>query len=193
LSEPELINYHPHSRFRIVPQAFNFPHTDLVHQLPDGPFIDLGIEIDPIYPVWGYLAVDTAIEIGRVLGMSSREDTLAMKARIAELEAQVNAIPEIVKEFQDGLDGYVGEFLGNLDSRIASSVPPVESAQEVAEGQHPLFGGNEPEESGDGGSDSNVPDGDSGQSAGTSVGEGPDELPSNSSNEFGLDFDLDAL
>jgi hypothetical protein len=171
-------NFHPHSRFVLKEQPWGYQAADIIHNTSDGPVFDLGVDLDDRNGI-AFLRVSDVEEMSRVLGMATREEVEDYKAVIALLEAQVKYLPREVESLKDGLADLVSGFLTSItaDSVLASVADPEEDEQ------------------GDSGfvdEDFDSSDSESGEVAGqdsdASVGEGSNELPSSSSDEFGFNF-----
>jgi len=96
-------------RFVLLSTPAAFPFKDMVTGTPEGPVFDLSVDFDG-YDGVGYLKAEHVIEMAHVLGMSTKEETLEMRARISELEVANKAVPTNVKRLLDGIDNLVAEF-----------------------------------------------------------------------------------
>lgn len=128
----DLTNYHPHSRYTLHEKAYLFPFRDLIWNKADGPFIDLKVDFpDPANHYadgTAYLRVEDVVEMAHVLGMSTREETEALKKENAELRARLNELPTKVEGYKDELARVTNSFLSSLDSPVSVVVPASEEA-----------------------------------------------------------------
>lgn len=128
VSEP--INYHPHSRFTLHEKANLYPFRDILWGRTDGPFIDLKVDYpDPANHYadgTAFLRTEDVVEMAHCLGMSTREETEALKAEIQQLKAQVAKIPTLVEEYKNELSGTTAAFLDRLAGRESVDLPVVE-------------------------------------------------------------------
>lgn len=128
---PDLINYHPHSRYTLHEKAPLYPFLDLIWRKPDGPFIDLKVDFpDPTNNYadgTAYLRVEDVIEMARVIGMATREDVEALRQENAELKAKLNQLPTKVEGYKDELHRITSDFVASIDSAVAMAVAYVEA------------------------------------------------------------------
>ena len=124
MSDP--INYHPHSRFTLHEKAALFPFRDLIWNKTDGPFFDLKVDFPDPRNVYAdgtaYLRVEDVVEMAHCLGMSTREETEALKKEISELKAQLEELPKKVENFKNGLADLTSEFVASLSDRSTDRV-----------------------------------------------------------------------
>jgi hypothetical protein len=189
MSEP-LTNYHPHSRFRILDKPGAYPGLDIIHNTHDGPVIDLGVDMDNAFGV-GYLQVADILEMARVLGYVTREEAELKDARIAELESQVNHIPNKVESFTNELRNTVDRFVSGLSDVGSTPVDhPEAHARQIGDPEiSPANAGataKKPKR------DNKEARGTDGQSDGSTVVEGSDELSGNSVDELLSGFSFDS-
>ena len=120
------INHHPHSRFTLHEKADLFPFRDLIWAKTDGPFFDLKVDFpDPrnmFADGTAYLRVDDVVEMAHCLGMSTLEETEALKKEIATLKAQLEELPTKVENFKNGLATLSVEFIASLSDSSTCSV-----------------------------------------------------------------------
>lgn len=205
-----LVSHHPHSRFFLREKPDVYPGLDLINNTPDGPVIDLGVDLDSKLGV-AYLRVTDVEEMARVLGYITREDAEALRNRIVELEAQVNRAPDLVEGFMHELRDTVDRFSGRLsaDSGAVGDYPETYTKQigsrEISPGE--LSGDSEASESGspsdsrdssegayqsdlfsflNDGEDGGEPFGEPRQDGDAISDEGPAELSGDSGDEFNL-------
>lgn len=181
MSEP-LVNYHPHSRYRILEKPGAYPGLDIINNTSDGPVIDLGVDMDNTFGV-GYIQVKDVLEISRVLGFITREEAQAKDDRIAELEAQVNNIPNKVESFTNELRNTVDRFVSGLADVGPTSVDHPETyARQIGDTEVPPVDAGKPTKKSK--RDDKEALGTDGQSDGSNSVEGPDELSGNSVDEL---------
>lgn len=121
-------NYHPHSRYVLREAPWGYQSADLIHNDISGPVFDLGVDLDDRHGI-AFIRVTDVEEMSRVLGMSTVEETQALKQRIKELEAEVRNVPNEVESLKDGLSSLVASFLDRVVPRN-DSVPASEAVEE---------------------------------------------------------------
>lgn len=101
-----------------------FPHRDLYDKEQNGPVVDLGVDLEQ-YSGAICIKFKDVQAIGEAIGMISAQHADMLERRIKELEAQVEALPELAKDFTDGINGNVDSFLSGLTT--VGRVPNVPS------------------------------------------------------------------
>jgi hypothetical protein len=185
-----LVNHHPHSKFQLLEKPGNYPGLDIINGTPDGPVIDLSVDMDNRYGI-GYIQVRDVEEMARVLGYVTPEVAAAKDARIAELEAQVNRVPTKIERLTNELRATVDRF---VDSLSVDDDIPVDSSETyakqigVGDSEQLSFDFDNNSANGIAESDDGEVDNDSGQDGDNVVDQGPDELSSNPINVIDFGF-----
>jgi hypothetical protein len=185
-----LVSQHPHSKFQLLEKPGAYPGLDIINGTPDGPVIDLSVDMDNKYGI-GYIQVRDVEEMARVLGYVTPEVAAAKDARIAELEAQVNRVPTKIERLTNELRATVDRF---VDSLSVDDDIPVDSsetyAKQIGVGDSEQFSFDFDNNSANGiaESDDGKADNDSGQDGDNVVDQGPDELSSNPINVIDFGF-----
>jgi hypothetical protein len=161
-------------RFKLLEKPLAYPFFDIVNRTPDGPVFDLGVDVDTFDGVV-YITADHVVEMAKLLGMIHGEEVEHLHDKINELEAQKNRLPEGVGELVNGIN----ELVANYHSASVSG-PIGGELFDVS-----LLTTDGAEESSGPIPDAQKPDG---QKPSASKRKGTDELPSNSSDEFGFDL-----
>lgn len=101
------------SRFLIRDRCLSYPYFDIHNQDSDGPVFDMGVDLDS-YDGTVYLRPEYVIDMARTLGMATVEEVAEMRKRIADLESQINKLPDAQEELKSGIDNLVASFYANL-------------------------------------------------------------------------------
>lgn len=169
-------NYHPHSRYVLKEAPWGYQSADLIHRDISGPVFDLGVDLDDRHGI-AFIRVTDVEEMARVLGMATRDEVQALKARIEELNAEVKNVPNEVESLKNGLDILVSDFLDRVVPRADSLDESVPTESTEAE----------PDNSdGDNGSSDSGTSKDAEQSSDDAKRKGPDELSSDFGDGFGF-------
>lgn len=128
------------SRFLIWDKPNAYPKYDLILRSSDGPVFDLGVILED-YSGSVYLRPEHVIEMGRTLGMATKEEVQALRQSIENLNSQIDELPNAQEELKNGINDAVGRFYSSL----SGVKPPVVEVQQVAK---PLVAEPEPIDSG---------------------------------------------
>lgn len=123
------------SRFLIREKPTAYPYYDLIHQDSQGPVFDLNVEMNA-YDGSVYLRTDHVIEMGRTLGMATKEEVAALRETIAELRRQINTLPFAQEELKSGIDDLVARFYATINTLHSEPSLPISDIQ-VAESNDP--------------------------------------------------------
>ncbi len=96
-------------RFVLLNKPAAYPFKDIVTGVPEGPVFDLSVDFDGFDGV-GYLKAEHVIEMAHTLGMSTKEETDSLRARINELEVENSLIPNNVEGLINGIGNLVTEW-----------------------------------------------------------------------------------
>lgn len=119
------------SRFLIRDKPVAYPYYDLCLQDSQGPVFDLNVDMDS-YNGSVYLRTDHVIEMGRTLGMATKEEVAALRETIDELRRQINTLPFAQEELKSGIDDLVARFystINTLHSEPSLPVPDIQVAE----------------------------------------------------------------
>lgn len=103
------------SRFLIREKPTAYPYYDLILQDSQGPVFDLNVDMNS-YDGAVYLRFDHVIEMGRTLGMATKEEVESLHNTISELRRQLNRLPKAQEELKSGLDDLTARFFVNLNT-----------------------------------------------------------------------------
>lgn len=113
------------SRFLIRDKPTAYPYYDLIHQDTQGPVFDLNVQMDS-YDGSVYLRVDHVIEMGRTIGMATKEEVESLREVINDLRRQINTLPFAQEELKSGIDDLVARFYATINTLHSEpSLPPV--------------------------------------------------------------------
>lgn len=113
------------SRFLIREKPIAYPFYDLIHQDSQGPVFDLNVQMDS-YDGSVYLRTDHVIEMGRTLGMATKEEVESLREIITELRRQINTLPFAQEELKSGIDDLVARFYSTINTLHSEpSLPPI--------------------------------------------------------------------
>lgn len=98
-----------------------FPYFDVIHRdTSPGKVFDLGVELDN-YDGSIYIRDRDIVEMGRTLGMLTKEEADKLREQNAELRRQINKLPVVQEELKSGLDDLVAKFFASLNSVDSST------------------------------------------------------------------------
>jgi hypothetical protein len=123
------------SRFLIREKPIAYPYYDLCLQDSQGPVFDLNVEMDS-YNGSVYLRTDHVIEMGRTLGMATKEEVASLRETIDDLRRQINTLPFAQEELKSGIDSLVTQFYSTINTLHSEPSLPVPDIQ-VAEPDNP--------------------------------------------------------
>jgi hypothetical protein len=113
-------------RFILLDKPAAFPFKDMVTGTPEGPVFDLSVDFDR-YDGVGYIKAEHVIEMAHVLGMSTKEETEEMRARISQLEREADSLPENVERLINGIDECISNWRNSSspvdDPRLNLGIP----------------------------------------------------------------------
>ena len=107
-----------HTRFRLYSQAPR-GQRDIFGD-PNSEVFDLGIEFDGYYGGL-YLPLNTVVEIGRSVGMLTKEQADELKRDLAIKKAQVERAGDLAQELTNGIQANIDNFFTQLDSVVPDS------------------------------------------------------------------------
>ena len=96
-------------RFILLDKPAAYPFKEMVTGTPEGPVFDLSVDFDGFDGV-GYIKAEHVIEMAHTLGMSTKEETNSLRAKIAELEEANSRIPKNVEGLINGIGNLVTEW-----------------------------------------------------------------------------------
>lgn len=106
------------SRFIIRDRPTAYPHYDLILQDSQGPVFDMNVEMDS-YDGSVYIRTDHIVEMGRTLGMATKEEVDKLHATIKDLRAQLYRLPKAQEELKIGLDDLTARFFASLNTDVS--------------------------------------------------------------------------
>lgn len=129
------------SRYLLWDKPLAAPFFDIIHRdTSPGPVFDLAIELDS-YDGSVYIQTRDIVEMGRTLGMLTKEEADSLRKENAELRRQINKLPLAQEELKSGLDDLTARFFANLST--LDSKPDGNSVPEPQDNREP----SEPEQS----------------------------------------------
>lgn len=178
-------------RFVLLDKPAAFPFKDIVTGTPEGPVFDLSVDFEGFDGV-GYIKAEHVIEMAHTLGMSTKEETDSLHARIAELEEANSLIPDNVEELTNGISDLVAKWsIGVVTTDAAATYLGISlDSKESNPDDRP----GKTEESGDPGKPESSPEGSSGtpdisavKAKHPSVGKGSNKFSAGPTDGFGFD------
>lgn len=149
-------------RFTLLSEPLAQPFTDIITGTPEGPVFDLGVDLE-YYSGVAYVKAEHVIEMAKVLGMSTIEETATMREHIATLEARESQLPAHVERLINGIRDCVDNYRElPAPSPISSPVYLLDSIEASGDGEPEASGesandsGDKPAESGS--DDNEIPD-----------------------------------
>lgn len=117
------------SRFLIRDKPIAYPYYDLCLQDSQGPVFDLNVEMDS-YDGSVYLRTDHVVEMGRTLGMATKEEVAEYQRTITELQekiARIETQEDLKSELSRILDHFHGLLSAPDDERVSDDIQVAES------------------------------------------------------------------
>lgn len=117
------------SRYLLWDKPLAYPFFDIIHRdTSPGPVFDLAIDLDS-YDGSVYIQTQDIVEMGRTLGMLTREEADKLRKENAELRRQINKLPRVQEELKSGLDDLTAKFFASLNSvdSVADDSSSIES------------------------------------------------------------------
>ena len=178
------------SRFVLMEKPLVYPQADMVTNAPEGPVFDLNVDLDNLYGV-AYLKVEHVEEMAHTLGMLTKEDADKLLQRINDLEEENAALPEHVEELVNGIADLVSSYRNGPPASGSDGISvPVYLADKDLSEDADADSSKSADASGD---NSGEPDeldeligNTSGQVSKSAKLKGPNNVPADSSDEFGF-------
>lgn len=102
------------TRFILLEKPLVHPQVDIVNRAPEGPVFDLSVDLNG-YDGPVYLRVDHVEEMARQLGYVHPDVVNELLDTIKVQQSKLAMLPDPVElaELKNGIDRYIGAFLGN--------------------------------------------------------------------------------
>ena len=131
------------SRFLLRDKPTAYPYYDLCLQDSQGPVFDMNVEMDS-YSGSVYIRTDHVIEMGRTLGMATKEEAEALRNEIINLRRLVNNVPLAQEELKIGIDDLVARFYATINTAtsepVAGDIPSVPADTKPEETERKTIG-----------------------------------------------------
>lgn len=104
------------SRYLLWDKPPAHPFFDIItRDTNPGKVFDLNIDLDS-YDGSVYIKVQDIVEMGRTVGMLTKEEADKLRAENAELRRQINKLPVAQEELKRGLDDLTASFFASLNT-----------------------------------------------------------------------------